>query len=81
MAGPANLKKVEFAPKPEKPAERVYAKSDVRHARIFGGMVGFFIGLVTMFFVIWYVNATTTQATVDTFGRGVAIGKAVGDGH
>ncbi len=80
MAGPANVKAVEFARKPETAAPQV-TKADVRHARMFGGVVGYILGLATMFALIAWVNAQTTQATVDTFGRGVAMGKAIGDGH
>jgi len=81
VAGPANVKKVEFASKPEKPAERTYAKADVRHARLEGGLVGFLSGLAVMFAIIWIATTWTAESTVENFSRGVAMGKAVGDGH
>lgn len=87
MAGPANVKAVEFArgsrqqPSPTNAQNEVITKADVRHARMLGGVVGFVCGLVVMFLTIWTATMWTAETTVDTFGRGVALGKATTDGH
>jgi hypothetical protein len=76
VAGPTNVKPVQFKRAEPAPAVPLTA-ADVRHARLQGGVIGLMAGLALMFAIIWTATMWTADTTVDTFGRGVAIGKAM----
>ena len=80
MAGPTNVKPLQFAPKPKQAAvERTeFTQADLRHARIVGAFAGFLAGLAVMFGIIWLATTWSAQSSVETFSRGVAVGQAVG---
>jgi hypothetical protein len=61
--------------------EQTYTKADLRHERWRAGALawggGFMVGAVLSWMAVWAAFTWDGQRTVETFGQGVAMGRAV----